>query len=80
MSKNVKWTYTFFTMPLHPCNQGRKPKAKASLIVHDWSPCLVRIKSVDRSRKLESIWTQVLLIDDSIVTNDKGLHTSDSVL
>ena len=53
---------------------------KPLFILQHRSPTLIRIESIDRCRKLNSIWTEILLVDHTIVTHHEGLNACKPVL
>ena len=43
-------------------------------------PCLVRIIAFHRRSDLGRIQAQILLIDDTVVADDEGLHPGDAIV
>src|ERR1700741_1687525 len=45
-----------------------------------FTPSLVRIVAFHRFSSLCRVWAEILLVDDSVVANDEGLHPSYPIL
>ncbi len=51
-----------------------------NLLLQDRSPRLVGIESLHGPGELGGLWTKILLVDDSVVTDHESLHSRDPVL